>query len=943
MGENTRPSIRIFLSSTFLDMQKEREFLNQEIFPKLKTKCENLGVSFYAVDLRWGISEKEQEEDRVVDICMREIDNCRPFFIGLVGNRYGWIPTEYNANTLQSFPWLKDYQGKSVTEVEMCYGALNSSSEHVLFYFKEDSLSREDDCDHKLEEISALKERILASGKYTKAYSSIEKLGEDVYTKLSHLIDTLYNQENENISQIKQKYFLSKERETYINNEVFEQVYFDAVVNNPYTPILVHSFRPCGKTVTLNNWIEKQEGGKIVINLKADSSLCAHPYKLFDLIIDGLKENRIYQRSTFEEYGEIFDTVEEEDVNDFAYLRDLLSKLKLRKELYIVINDVDRVFYNPILHSLSFIPTHLPEKLHIICSTNNIKQTSLLSTLGFVTIDVEREARNYIKDAFMGKATGLDIETLAKNLQQDFFPIYLALHGKGSNEDFSEISFFSIYNQKLVADFLIQFSNFESHKKDFNFLVYGKEEKGNAVNDCNFILKNAFERLTADYDEETLYYLSLLILRLKNLEKGLEEDQLFLAFPDEGDTLSLLGFLGNPKYKKNISAIKKAYVMRVLRFFFQSDEGVIKNKDSIISQFITSNANYFASKALPYKKKVLQANFAKTPLSSLNLQGRIISRENFEKVFLTQSQLERVIDYDISDLLSDYFSSKVFEVSKRLERVEDFLSRTEENNKLEDILSEAIRYFIARNHLSGLLTVVTDKNLVLFAYIRNKYLLQKALITYLDKVANGESEEGKQRQLSWQINYILSKLDYHFFEDYKGAVLNCYFSVISYFSLKLVDVQALSKFTDVIYFSPPFYELIEDFASEECKNFFDAYDQLERKAKTEGLDDEEGEYLNQIFATAFEMDSENLVDKYVYSFVACRIAYTFSLDDQEELFKTCCDLARQLANPWFEAFAISLYARYTKEKKSNVSQLLRDFAIDYFVILSSYTEIEKLK
>ena len=216
---------------------------------------------------------------------------------------------------------------------------------------------------------------------------------------------------------------------------------------------------------------------------------------------------------------------------------------------------------------------------------------------------------------------------------------------------FSEISFFSIYNQKLVADFLIQFSNFESHKKDFNFLVYGKEEKGNAVNDCNFILKNAFERLTADYDEETLYYLSLLILRLKNLEKGLEEDQLFLSFPDEGDTLSLLGFLGNPKYKKNISAIKKAYVMRVLRFFFQSDEGVIKNKDSIISQFITSNANYFASKALPYKRKVLQANFAKTPLSSLNLQGRIISRENFEKVFLTQSQLERVIDYDISDSL----------------------------------------------------------------------------------------------------------------------------------------------------------------------------------------------------------------------------------------------------------------------------------------------------
>ena len=77
----TRPQaqgVRIFVSSTFADMQEEREELIKYVFPKLRRLCEARGVSWTSVDLRWGITDEEKAEGRVLDICLAEIDRCRP-------------------------------------------------------------------------------------------------------------------------------------------------------------------------------------------------------------------------------------------------------------------------------------------------------------------------------------------------------------------------------------------------------------------------------------------------------------------------------------------------------------------------------------------------------------------------------------------------------------------------------------------------------------------------------------------------------------------------------------------------------------------------------------------------------------------------------------------------------------------------------------------------
>ena len=51
-------SIRVFVSSTFRDMQEERDELIKRVCPQLRQLCESRGVAWSEVDLRWGVSEE---------------------------------------------------------------------------------------------------------------------------------------------------------------------------------------------------------------------------------------------------------------------------------------------------------------------------------------------------------------------------------------------------------------------------------------------------------------------------------------------------------------------------------------------------------------------------------------------------------------------------------------------------------------------------------------------------------------------------------------------------------------------------------------------------------------------------------------------------------------------------------------------------------------------
>lgn len=108
--ETLAKTVRIFISSTFKDMHSERDYLVNVIFPRLREFCHNKGLELLDVDLRWGITEQEAKEDKVLEICLDEIEKCKPFFIGLLGERYGWVPDKYHVTDQPLFGWLKKFR-----------------------------------------------------------------------------------------------------------------------------------------------------------------------------------------------------------------------------------------------------------------------------------------------------------------------------------------------------------------------------------------------------------------------------------------------------------------------------------------------------------------------------------------------------------------------------------------------------------------------------------------------------------------------------------------------------------------------------------------------------------------------------------------------------------------------------------------------------------------
>jgi telomerase protein component 1 len=134
---------RIFISSTFLDMHGERDLITRHVIPELRERCRAKRIHISEVDLRWGITEEEANHERQLESCLSEVDRCRPFFVGLLGRRYGYTPKEYKTFSGDpKFEWLKTYpSGRSVTELEMHYGALKdpSPANHAFFYFRDNS------------------------------------------------------------------------------------------------------------------------------------------------------------------------------------------------------------------------------------------------------------------------------------------------------------------------------------------------------------------------------------------------------------------------------------------------------------------------------------------------------------------------------------------------------------------------------------------------------------------------------------------------------------------------------------------------------------------------------------------------------------------------------------------------------------------------------------
>lgn len=207
--QNNR-EIRIFISSTFSDMQGEREYLIKKVFPRLQAEAKKNDVTVVPIDLRWGITEEDAKNGKVVEICLDEIQNSRPFFIGLIGHRYGTCTTKEelfkNQNLKDKYgSFLEDIDGKlSITELEMQYGVLKHKNPiDAFFYFKTG-----DDAPEDATYLSRLRNAIQKDGRYPIAsYSSPEDLGEQIETAFLQLLNERFpKQEQSYLATIRRRH-----------------------------------------------------------------------------------------------------------------------------------------------------------------------------------------------------------------------------------------------------------------------------------------------------------------------------------------------------------------------------------------------------------------------------------------------------------------------------------------------------------------------------------------------------------------------------------------------------------------------------------------------------------------------------------------------------------------------------------------------------------------
>ena len=173
----TWSTVRIFVSSTFRDMHAERDYLVRVVFPELRERCAKRRLHLVDVDLRWGVTEEEAEQGRVLDIILDEIDRSRPFFIGILGERYGSVPDQVPEDAEFAHPWLPDYSDRSLTALEIVHGVLRNpeSAGHSFFYFRDPQFisqvpesKRADFTAESAEaarKLGALKDEIRASGR----------------------------------------------------------------------------------------------------------------------------------------------------------------------------------------------------------------------------------------------------------------------------------------------------------------------------------------------------------------------------------------------------------------------------------------------------------------------------------------------------------------------------------------------------------------------------------------------------------------------------------------------------------------------------------------------------------------------------------------------------------------------------------------------------------
>jgi hypothetical protein len=299
-------TIRIFLCSTFRDFAEERHLLVTQVFPSIRAKLKDRFVDLVDVDLRWGITPEEAERGEVLPICLAEVDRARPYFIGMLGERYGSVPPpdQYSVDLLERQPWLKQHQGgKSITELEILHGVMNNQLMlgRSSFYFRSLAYARAKGGEYwpsaeERDRQNDLKRRIRESGLPVTKYANPEALARRVERDLWRLLDAEFPAPSvpdafERESLRHEAYSASMQR-LYLGGEIYQSA-LEKLLHDEASLILVEGASGSGKSALLANFFEdyRQNHPAHLVHehYLAASTDSANPHALVHRLIEFIK------------------------------------------------------------------------------------------------------------------------------------------------------------------------------------------------------------------------------------------------------------------------------------------------------------------------------------------------------------------------------------------------------------------------------------------------------------------------------------------------------------------------------------------------------------------------------------------------------------------------------------------------------------------------------
>ena len=277
MSTNNQRQVKLFISSTFRGLYDERDVLAKHVFPEIRRRCQARKVDFVEIDLRWGIPKQQVKSGVAVPVCLGRIDDGRPYFLGLLGERYGSAMTpEQIPVACDQYPWVKQYLKRSITELEILHALFKvgqrvsekdrqATIERALFYFRDPQYAQTQakpdyylDTPTNIQKQNELKQRIRAEGCRITEYQKPADLKELVLEQLWALIDKAYpdgsqptDLEQENLEH---DAFAHSRELVYIQRQSdFERLTAHALGDSTL-PLVIYGESGIGKSALLANW-----------------------------------------------------------------------------------------------------------------------------------------------------------------------------------------------------------------------------------------------------------------------------------------------------------------------------------------------------------------------------------------------------------------------------------------------------------------------------------------------------------------------------------------------------------------------------------------------------------------------------------------------------------------------------------------------------------------